>query len=51
VLNLDSLLPTGGKSSRHITLDAFGRILKISDGIAKVYGLKQVRAGEMVLIG
>ena len=28
-----------------------GIILKVSDGIAKVYGLKSIEAGEMVLIG
>jgi len=26
-------------------------VLKVSDGIAKVYGLKSIQAGEMVLIG
>jgi len=28
-----------------------GMVLKVSDGIAKVYGLKNIQAGEMVLIG
>jgi proton translocating ATP synthase F1 alpha subunit len=28
-----------------------GMVLKVSDGIAKVYGLKSIQAGEMVLIG
>jgi F0F1-type ATP synthase alpha subunit len=28
-----------------------GRVLRVSDGIAKVLGLESVVAGEMVLIG
>lgn len=28
-----------------------GIILQISDGIARVHGLKDIKAGEMVLVG
>jgi F0F1-type ATP synthase alpha subunit len=28
-----------------------GVILQISDGIARVHGLKDIKAGEMVLVG
>ena len=31
-------------------LESIGRVLSVGDGIALVYGLKQVKMGEMVLL-
>lgn len=36
------------KSSTKLNIDQVGKVLSIGDGIARVYGLKKIQAGEMV---
>ena len=36
------------KKELQVNRDQIGRVLSIGDGIARVYGLKKVKAGEMV---
>uniref|UniRef100_UPI0031F35BDA ATP synthase F0 subunit 1 n=1 Tax=Ruppia sinensis TaxID=2690835 RepID=UPI0031F35BDA len=35
-------------SSLHFSLAEIGRVISVGDGIARVYGLKEIQAGEMV---
>ena len=37
-----------GASSDDVSIDEVGKVLNIGDGIARVYGLRSVQAGEMV---
>lgn len=34
--------------STHLKVDEIGRVVSVGDGIARVYGLKEIQAGEMV---
>lgn len=36
------------KSYSKLNIDEIGRVLSIGDGIARVYGLNKIQAGEMV---
>ena len=35
-------------TSKEVSLTETGKVLTIGDGIARIYGLKNVKAGEMV---